>query len=275
MGVRFALVSVAKRAVKLALLPAAYLRREREPGLFVLIYHRVGARMGEEMDLPEARFTKQMRLLRERYTVVPLRAGLERVEASAVDRDLVAVTFDDGYQDVFARAWPVLSAFEIPATLFLATGFLDGTTPAPLSHPRGRGEPPRPLAWDAIHQMQQTGLVEVGSHSVTHPDFDRIDGARAERELAESKRVIAERLGTEPVVFAYPRAVVGHQDLVTRHYRWAVGGDRGKNVPGGVDRGRVQRTPVRRSDGTFFLRRRLDGIAPLEDRLYARMKWTR
>src|SRR5262249_34201252 len=45
-------VSWAKKGVKLALLAPAAWGRVREPGLFVLIYHRVGAGQGREMDLP-------------------------------------------------------------------------------------------------------------------------------------------------------------------------------------------------------------------------------
>lgn len=274
MGIRHALVTLAKRGVKLALLPAAIARRERRPGLYVLIYHRVGAGMQAEMDLPTAAFARHLDLLRDGREVVRLREGLERLEGGTLDRDLVAVTFDDGYADVHEQAWPLLRAREIPSTLFLATGFLDGDVAPPISPgvERPGAAPARPLRWEDIRAMTESGLVDVGSHTVTHPDFDGIDADRAERELVDSKRVIRERLGIDVELFAYPRAVVGHADLVGRHYRWALGGEGPKNVAGETDRLRVQRTPVRASDGVFFLRRRLKGAAPLEDRLYARLR---
>jgi peptidoglycan/xylan/chitin deacetylase (PgdA/CDA1 family) len=275
-GFRLALVGLAKRGVKLALLPAAVARRERRPGLYALIYHRVGAGMQAEMDLPAATFARHLDLLTERFELVRLREGLERLEAGTVYRDLVAVTFDDGYADVHEHAWPLLREREIPSTLFLATGFLDGDIAPPISPGADRsGAPAAPLAWEDVRRMLATGLVEVGSHTVTHPDFDGIDAVTAERELLESKAVIRERLGVSTELFAYPRAIVGHPDLVGAHYRWALGGEGPKTVAETFDRVRVQRTPVRRSDGVFFLRRRLAGAAPLEDRLYARLRGRR
>jgi hypothetical protein len=91
----------------------------------------------------------------------------------------------------------------------------------------------------------------------------------AEEEAAVSQERLASRTGAPVELFAYPRAVVAHQDVVASRYRYAVAADGAKNLARGLDAHRLTRTPVRASDGTFFLRRRLEGIAPLEDRVYA------
>ena len=270
MNPRAAAVSWSKRGVKLALLAPAMWAREREPGLFVLIYHRVGAGQGREMDLPAERFHRQMRMLRSRTEPVSLEDGLARLSEGTPPRDLVAVTFDDGYREVYTRAWPVLRDLRIPATVFLPTGFMDGTAPAPIREgAASRGEPPAPLTWDQVGEMASTGLLTVGSHSVTHTDYDRLSRDHAEEESAASREVLRQRTGAAVDLFAYPRAVVAHEDVVAAHYRFAVAADGVKNLAGGLDPMRLTRTPVRESDGTFFLRRRLDGMAPLEDRWYA------
>lgn len=270
MNPRVAAVSWAKRGVKLALLGPAMWAREREPGLFVLIYHRVGAGQGREMDMPVSRFERQMRMLRSSTEVVGLTDGLARLAAGQPTRDLVAVTFDDGYREVYTRAWPVLRDLRIPATVFLPTGFMEGTSPAPIREgAAGRGDPPAPLTWDQVGEMAEAGLLCVGSHSVTHTDFDLLSRDRAEAESGTSREVLRSRTGADVELFAYPRAVVAHEDVVAAHYRFAVAADGVKNLSAGLDPRRITRTPVRESDGTFFLRRRLDGMAPLEDRLYA------
>jgi peptidoglycan/xylan/chitin deacetylase (PgdA/CDA1 family) len=272
-SIRFAAVAAAKKAVKLALLAPAAARRTTEPGLFVLIYHRVGAGQGQEMDLPLGTFRRQMEWLSANAEVVPLAAGLDRLAAGPFERDRVAVTFDDGYGDVYTRAWPVLRDLALPATVFLATGFMEGESPAPIRPGAGdRGEQPRPLGWDQVGEMAASGLVGVGSHTHTHRDLDELSASEAAEECERSNDVLRARAGVEPDVFAYPRAVIGNADVVAERYRWAVGGDGTKNLPGRADPHRLSRTPVRASDGFFFFRRRLDGIAPLEDRLYDRLR---
>jgi peptidoglycan/xylan/chitin deacetylase (PgdA/CDA1 family) len=273
MGVRSGAVMVAKKAVKAALLPPASIGREREPGLFVLIYHRVGAGMGREMDLPLATFRRQMKFLREGAEVVALSEGVARLSAGSPPGDLVAITFDDGYRDVFTRAWPVLRDLGLPATLFLATAFLEGKAPAPIrTGAADAGEPALPLEWEHVNEMTASGLVEVGAHSHTHRDFDQLTPEEARKECERSDAILGERVEREVESFAYPRAVVGNEDIVRARYGHAVAGLGGKNVARSFDRHAITRTPVRASDGMFFFRRRLAGLRPLEDRLYERLR---
>jgi len=268
-------VSWAKKGVKLALLAPAAWGRVREPGLFVLIYHRVGAGQGREMDLPARTFAAQMRDLRGRFEVVSLHGGFERIERGTPPRDLVAVTFDDGYREMATTAWPILRDLAIPAAAFLPTGFIQGNSPAPLRAGAGRrGAPPEPLTWDQVGEMAASGLLTIGSHSVTHRDFDRLSPAEAEDEAGASKALIESKTGAEVDVFAYPRAVVAHEEVVAAHYRYAVAADSVKNVARSFDPLRVTRTPVRGSDGIMFFRSRLSGIRPLEDDLYAWLRKT-
>ena len=154
MSARSFAVAWAKKGVKLSLLAPAVAMRERRPGLFVLIYHRVGAGQGREMDLPVEMFRAQMGYLRERFDVVGLAEGVARAAAASIPRDLVTVTFDDGYREVFTVAWPVLRDLGLPATVFLPTGFMEGELPAPIRPGAAdRGAPPEPLTWDQVGQM--------------------------------------------------------------------------------------------------------------------------
>jgi peptidoglycan/xylan/chitin deacetylase (PgdA/CDA1 family) len=274
-GVRSAAVTLGKRAIKLGLLAPASLARSREPGLLILGYHRVGAGMGREMDVPLDVFRAQMRFLAGHREVVPLDEGVRRL-AAPLEHDLVAITFDDGYGEVHARAWSVLWELQLPATIFLATGFIEGAEPPPLRPGAAeRGDPPQPLSWQQVAEMRSSGLVTVGSHSRTHRTFDRLSRDEAAEECASSRALLEERLGAAVETFAYPRGVVAHEDVVAAHYRLAVAADGAKNRPSALAPLRLSRAPVRASDGMFFFRSRLAGIAPLEDRLYDRLRIVR
>ncbi len=275
MSARTAALTFGKRAIKLGLLAPAALARSREPGLLLLGYHRIGAGMEREMDVSTPTFREQMRYLAEHREVVPLEDGMLRMGAP-LERDLFAITFDDGYGEVYDNAWPVLRELRLPATLFLATGFVEGIEPPPLRAGAGdRGAPPKPLSWKQIEEMRASDLISVGSHSQTHPSFGAISRDRAEEECASSKRMLEERTGGAVASFAYPGGVVAHEEVVAAHYRYGVAADGGKNRPSALTPLRLSRVPVRASDGMFFFRRRLSGLAPLEDRLYDRLRSAR
>ena len=120
--------------------------------------------------------------------------------------------------------------------------------------------------------LHGSGLISIGSHSRSHRSFDTLTRAEAAEECASSRAAIERRLGTKVETFAYPRGVVTHEDVVGAHFHVGVGADGAKNRPSDLSPLRLSRAPVRASDGVFFFRRRLAGIAPLEDRLYDRLR---
>lgn len=100
----------------------------RRGGLLVLNYHRIGDAQACPYDrgvfsATVDEFRQQMRYLRQRYCILPLEYALESI-ASGVRELGVLITFDDGYRDNFTNAFPVLRDEALPATFFLATGFI-------------------------------------------------------------------------------------------------------------------------------------------------------
>jgi peptidoglycan/xylan/chitin deacetylase (PgdA/CDA1 family) len=96
--------------------------------LLVLIYHRVlPAPDPLYPNEPDARrFRLHMATLRTDFNVVPLREAIERLRRDDLPPRSVAVTFDDGFRDNAEVAAPILAALGIPATFFVATGYLGG-----------------------------------------------------------------------------------------------------------------------------------------------------
>jgi peptidoglycan/xylan/chitin deacetylase (PgdA/CDA1 family) len=96
--------------------------------LSILIYHRVHG-MSDPLlpgEVDAAAFSTQMALLAEHFRVLQLEEAVERLARGQLPTRAVSVTFDDGYADNHDVAMPILRRFGIPATFFIATGFLDG-----------------------------------------------------------------------------------------------------------------------------------------------------
>lgn len=96
------------------------------PGPTILCYHRVASPVVDPWRLavsPE-NFSGQLAALRAERTILPMEEFVERLRRRRLPAGAVALTFDDGYRDNLLNAAPRLTEFEIPATLFLATGLL-------------------------------------------------------------------------------------------------------------------------------------------------------
>jgi peptidoglycan/xylan/chitin deacetylase (PgdA/CDA1 family) len=96
--------------------------------LLVLIYHRVLPRADPLLrDDPVAvEFAGQMDLIRQNFNVLPLREAVRRLASRDLPARAVCITFDDGYANNCEVALPILSARGMPATVFVAPGFLSG-----------------------------------------------------------------------------------------------------------------------------------------------------
>ena len=98
-------------------------RRQR---LLILCYHGVALRDEHEWD-PELyvsveTFARRLELIRRHQcSVLPLEEALERLERRDLPDRAVVLTFDDGFFDFFAGAWPLLAEYRYPATVYLTT----------------------------------------------------------------------------------------------------------------------------------------------------------
>jgi peptidoglycan/xylan/chitin deacetylase (PgdA/CDA1 family) len=106
-------------------------RVRRGPAFQILTYHRVN----DDADpffasLPTRVFEAQMAHVARTCHVLPLVDLVDRLRRGGLPRNAVAITFDDGYRDNLTHAAPILSRLRLPATIFLATGFI-GTAEVP------------------------------------------------------------------------------------------------------------------------------------------------
>lgn len=99
-----------------------------ENRLAILMYHRVLAQPDplRPWDVDTRAFDWQMRLLARYFNVLPLPEAARRVQEGSLPARAVSITFDDGYADNLLLALPILQKYQLHATFFIATGFLDG-----------------------------------------------------------------------------------------------------------------------------------------------------
>ena len=131
-------------------------------------------------------------LRRRGYTLAPF-GELVRRTGEGSGAGLVALTFDDGLADNLHALVPLLEGQ--PATVYAVSGWLAG------EHPDIAGA--RILDADELRRLHAAG-VEIGAHTVTHPDLTTLAPHAAREELANSRRDLEAILQSEVTSAAYP-----------------------------------------------------------------------
>ncbi|USB31677.1 polysaccharide deacetylase family protein [Paenibacillus sp. YPG26] len=157
----------------------------------ILLYHSVSGDQGDPLKIEPARFEEQMTyLMNEGYhsiTFNELREGW--YNGRALPPKPIIITFDDGYEDNYSAAYPILLRTGMKATIFAVTGSI--------------GAPGR-LTWNQLHTMESSGLVDTQSHTVTHFNLTKLSDEEKMKELVNSRNEIQHKLGHPADVFAYP-----------------------------------------------------------------------
>jgi peptidoglycan/xylan/chitin deacetylase (PgdA/CDA1 family) len=133
-----------------------------------------------DADISPEKFERHLRWLSRWRQVVPLEETLRQTSRQTSRqtgrRNLIALTFDDGFRDNLTVALPLLEKFQLPMTLFVTAGFIgrDGY-----------------LSESELREISRHPLITIGAHGLWHRHFNRLTTAEARFELTESRRLIS------------------------------------------------------------------------------------
>ena len=217
----------------------------------VLVYHGVGPAQGDDARLliTLERLEAQVRFLQRRGYV--FRTAEELVGMGAPVPGTIVLTFDDGFRTWLTDVAPLLKSLGVRATFYVCPGL------AGRQHWHVAGDPGQLLTEEEAGQLAETGM-EIGSHSLTHPDLRIVDGGELSVELRDSKAAI-ERITRRPCrTLAYPYGL--HDTRVERAveeagYELAFGW-----LPGPWRPLAAPRLPAPPRHGAFGLALKLSGI---------------
>ena len=230
----------------------------------ILMYHAVQQGQSDprpyyEVNVSPAKFAGQMRQLRSAgYRAVSLEQALQAVNHGAVDQKIVVITFDDGFQDFYATAFPILADCQFTATVFLMTGYMA----EPGTHFKGKPV----LTWNEVRELHSHG-IHFGSHTVSHPQLRTLQLSQVEEEVGASKKVIEDRIGEAVRSFSYPYAFPEVDRQFTRRLKGILeknGYENGVTTILGTATSRsdpffLPRLPVNHWDDCQFFQAKLEG----------------
>ncbi|MFA5803321.1 MAG: polysaccharide deacetylase family protein [Melioribacteraceae bacterium] len=168
----------------------------------IIYYHRIVESLGEAgkhgIFITAEQFDKHLKYLKNNgYKTITFEEALE-IKRSSAEGKYVIITFDDGYEDNYRLAFPILKKYGYKAIIFLVAGLEYNSWDSKNNEPKLKM-----MNKQQILEMQDYG-IEFGSHTLSHSDLTKISHEEAKKELAESKKILEEKLGKEIKSFAYP-----------------------------------------------------------------------
>lgn len=183
----------------------------------ILMYHMVSEQQpGQKfkgLRVTPERFERQVRYLKENgwqfFTMSELMA------ASSLPEKSVAITFDDGYEDNYLNAYPVLKKYDARATLYLVVDRHDRDWSVNKKAHHNTGELAREnkLSDEQIREMLGSGVFELGAHTLTHVNLKNADTETKNREIGDSKLQLEQAFSVPVNSFAYPFGIYDSQDV--------------------------------------------------------------
>ena len=164
-------------------------------------YHGVGpstaAQDPRNLRVWPERFRAQVELLRDAgFEFVTVAELARRASGGRPPAGMVALSFDDGMDDNHTVLLPLLREYAIPATVYVATGMIGAPNP-------WMGDGARMMTADELRELHAAG-VELGAHTVSHPDLSTLPRAACLDEMARSRAALEELTGAPVRTFAYP-----------------------------------------------------------------------
>ena len=217
----------------------------------ILMYHQV-AEIPRNLDpggyaVPPDQFMQQMTFLaRNSYRCLTLPEAVQyfRKGGRTPARSFV-LTFDDGYQDVYSRIYPILDKFGFTATVFLVAGRMG--SPSNWWGQQG-ARSGQLLSWAEARDLARRGYI-LGSHTLSHPFLNLLDDQTTFEEIRNSRFLLQDKLELQVDYFSYPysQTDVRIERLVeSAGYTAACAGDLG---PRSVFH--LWRVPCQRDDSTL------------------------
>ena len=174
----------------------------------VLFYHHIQPltiakeRWEDSLSVDPTNFERHIVYLqRQGYTLISLSALVDALHNRTKLEKSVVLMADDGYQDNYTYAYPIIKRHKVPFTIAMVTGFSGKISPYT--------KPDEPkefefMSWTEIKKMQESGYVDFLSHSWSHQSLHQNNTKKIDEQVAVAQKQLEEHLDGIKPIFIYP-----------------------------------------------------------------------
>lgn len=120
----------------------------------------------------------------------------------------IVITMDDGYNDIYAYAYPILQKYNIKANLAVITGLVGGADY---------------VSWGQVEEMSRSGLVSMVNHTWSHYSVTQNSGDKVKFEIATAKQQLQDHTGQNIDTFVYPYGAINSSAIAALQQEGIVG----------------------------------------------------
>ena len=172
------------------------------------------------------------------------------------------LTFDDGYENIFTNAFPILIELGFKATCFIITNKIGHYNEWDIN--KDNFKKMKLMNRDQINEWLQKGF-DVGSHTMDHLDLIKLNYENKNQQIINSKKFFKDVFNIEIDSFAYPFGSYDNETLniIKQNYNYAVTTKRSRFIKNKFSNELLPRVPINKNDSLFkfFLKIR----TPYED----------
>jgi peptidoglycan/xylan/chitin deacetylase (PgdA/CDA1 family) len=212
----------------------------------ILMYHSISDG-NNPLSVPIKNFEKQMKFMSHNgYKSINLK------DLSNLNRNdkFFIITFDDGYEDVFVNALPILNKYNFTATCFFVSKYLGKHNI--WDENKSNYIKLNLMNKEQVYEWHKNGM-EVGSHSLDHKNLKDLDYNDKYSQITEPKKTFHELFSIDIKTFSYPFGGVDAQtvEIVRNNYSYAVTTNRSRFTFNKFDNYKLPRVPINKTDSIF------------------------
>jgi len=149
------------------------------------------------LDKPDLSITRMSTSKFENVMAYLISRGLRGRSISGIKNENdIGLTFDDGWQSFYTKAFPILRKYGFTATVFIVSDYVGEKS-------RWDYQKKEHLSWPEVKTLTDEG-IEIGSHSANHIDLRGLNDDKLEYEIIDSKKMIEDKIGRQIKYFSYP-----------------------------------------------------------------------
>ena len=179
----------------------------------ILMLHRVVEQRSEgenrELEITPEFLKRTIETYRKQgYRFVSIDEACEIIGRGRTDQPFVCLTFDDGYQDNYDIAYPILKQTNVQFAIYVTTGFIDNRLPMWWYPGEQLG-----INTESLKALDADPLCTIAAHTVSHPKLDTLSPEEQTKEIVQSRQELESLLGHPIRHFSYPHGAYNADTL--------------------------------------------------------------